>query len=466
MKTHSLSSTGDYERKKLDVNLFLVLFIAIAITIFVYSLAIPLRTSFVGTLLYERGLTQYIVVYLAGVVVALTAIKFTKVQQERIPFTRNWIPETINFDNPNSQDILSLQKILARNNRLLTIRCSRVLAAYINSGSRKAAMELALDDSSFYQSASESSYTFPRILVWSIPLLGFIGTVVGISQAVSGFSGFLEQAGEIDQIKEGIGTVTSGLAVAFDTTLLALFLSVIVMIPLVLVERFESRLLLAIDIYINDRLLPRLKENRENLDENTINRAIDRAIKDRFPSPEALIEPAREYAQEAASNFIKSFVSEVESVQRISQQLVEQLSQVNQLTLQDRQGFITALEGQQKASQDLVSKLQTITDEIKSSHSTISTGFQEQAGEISHQLEGVATVLENRIISLEQATSQISEFAKLQESLEKILLSLEKAQKLDSLLIEMQATIIQLKPVLEKLSKPRLITFMEEDRSL
>jgi hypothetical protein len=82
-----------------------------------------------------------------------------------------------------------------------------------------------------------------------------MSTVVGISGAVTGFSDFLGGAEEIDQIKEGIGVVTSGLAIAFDTTLLALLLSVLIMIPLVAVERFESQLLLAVDIYLNDRLI-------------------------------------------------------------------------------------------------------------------------------------------------------------------------------------------------------------------
>ena len=66
---------------------------------------------------------------------------------------------------------------------------------------------------------SAKSYAVPRVMIWAIPLMGFIGTVVGISKAVAGFSGFLQTAEEIDQIKQAIGGVTTGLAIAFDTTL-------------------------------------------------------------------------------------------------------------------------------------------------------------------------------------------------------------------------------------------------------
>ncbi len=296
--------SGDSERKKLDVNFWLVSLIALLLFMAIYGITLLFRTSFIGILLYERGVTQYLVVYLASIVVSLTVMKLIKLQQETLALRRSWVPQTVTFDNPRSRDLLTLQNNLTKHNHLLPIRCSRILGAYIQSGSRKTAAELALDDSTFYLSASESSYTFPRVLVWAIPLLGFIGTVIGISQAVNGFSRFLEQAGEIEQIKEGIGTVTSGLAVAFDTTLLALLLSVLVMIPLVLVERMESRLLLRVDIYINDLVLPRLKEKSEDLDYEGINQSIRQAFQDYLPNPESLIEPAQIYAKQAAEKFL------------------------------------------------------------------------------------------------------------------------------------------------------------------
>ena len=78
------------------------------------------------------------------------------------------------------------------------------------------------------------------------------------------------------------------MAVAFDTTLLALFLSVLVMIPLVLVERYESRLLLGIDVFINDKLLPKLRDNSkgQQLDADAISTAVKGAIDQHFPQPQ------------------------------------------------------------------------------------------------------------------------------------------------------------------------------------
>ncbi|MDJ0729261.1 MAG: MotA/TolQ/ExbB proton channel family protein [Crocosphaera sp.] len=355
--------SGDAERQKLEVNFWLISLMALLLFIAIYTLTLLfLRPTFIGVLLYERGLTQFVVIYLACFVVSLTVIKLIKLQQESLALRRSWVPQTVTFDNPRSRDLLTLQNNLTKHNQLLPIRCSRILGAYIQSGSRKIASELALDDSTFYLSATDASYSFPRVLVWAIPLLGFIGTVIGISQAVNGFSSFLEQAGEIEQIKEGIGTVTSGLAVAFDTTLLALLLSVLVMIPLVLVERMESRLLLRIDIYINDFVLPRLKEKSETLDYDGINQSIRQAFQEYLPNPEALIEPAEMYAKQAAEKFSQSFMSEIEKLQQLSGNLIEQIEKINNMSIEEKSKFIEILDQQLNVNRELS---QSMITEIK-----------------------------------------------------------------------------------------------------
>jgi len=67
------------------------------------------------------------------------------------------------------------------------------------------------------QANAESGQAVIRYLLWAIPSIGFIGTVLGISQALS-----IADSGDTKLI-------TTTLGVAFDTTLVALFLSVIAM---------------------------------------------------------------------------------------------------------------------------------------------------------------------------------------------------------------------------------------------
>jgi hypothetical protein len=62
-------------------------------------------------------------------------------------------------------------------------------------------------------------------------------------------------------LKDKLGMVTSGLGVAFDTTLLALIMSVMVMFPASVMQMREEELLNAIDDYCNENFLKRLEDS-------------------------------------------------------------------------------------------------------------------------------------------------------------------------------------------------------------
>lgn len=76
-----------------------------------------------------------------------------------------------------------------------------------------------------------------RFAVWVLPLLGFIGTVVGIAQSIDGLEAVIAP-GAGGQSAEGFATVLGGLRFAFDTTLLGLATVIPVMLlQMVLVGR-------------------------------------------------------------------------------------------------------------------------------------------------------------------------------------------------------------------------------------
>ena len=85
-------------------------------------------------------------------------------------------------------------------------------------------------------------YSLVRILIWAIPLLGFLGTVLGISEALGKLS-----VGASEDLPAMIAGLQSSLYVAFDTTAQALVLSIVLMFTLYLVDRFEAQLLKLVD---------------------------------------------------------------------------------------------------------------------------------------------------------------------------------------------------------------------------
>ena len=88
----------------------------------------------------------------------------------------------------------------------------------------------------------QQRYSLVKILVWAIPMLGFLGTVLGISQALGGI-----QVGPENDFQEMMSGLRGSLYVAFDTTALALALSIVLMFIQFLVDRFESQLLSMVD---------------------------------------------------------------------------------------------------------------------------------------------------------------------------------------------------------------------------
>lgn len=88
----------------------------------------------------------------------------------------------------------------------------------------------------------QQRYSLVRILIWATPMLGFLGTVLGISQALGGIS-----VGPDNNFQQMMDGLRGSLYIAFDTTALALTLSMVMMFGQFLVERFESQLLELVD---------------------------------------------------------------------------------------------------------------------------------------------------------------------------------------------------------------------------
>ena len=74
-----------------------------------------------------------------------------------------------------------------------------------------------------------------RYIAWAIPSIGFIGTVRGIGEAL----GLAHKALEGD-----ISGVTASLGLAFNSTLIALILSIILMFALYQLQLLQERLVL------------------------------------------------------------------------------------------------------------------------------------------------------------------------------------------------------------------------------
>ena len=93
----------------------------------------------------------------------------------------------------------------------------------------------------------EESYLVPRYISWAVPILGFIGTVLGISLAADGIRRIISSEAGLAGLSSDLSGAIAPLGIAFDTTLIALSLSVLLTGFLALVQRGEERTLAALE---------------------------------------------------------------------------------------------------------------------------------------------------------------------------------------------------------------------------
>lgn len=144
----------------------------------------------------------------------------------------------------------------------LVTRCIRGLEHFRARKSAADTATMLASQSDLDASSVDASYTMFHVFIWAIPILGFLGTVIGVSAAVGGFTGTLENSSDIGALKEGLKSITSGLGTAFDTTLVALSMAMILTFPVSALQKLEGSVIGQVDEYTNEYLLRRLEDGR------------------------------------------------------------------------------------------------------------------------------------------------------------------------------------------------------------
>ena len=98
----------------------------------------------------------------------------------------------------------------------------------------------------------ESELSMIRYISWAIPSIGFIGTVRGIGEALA----------QADKAVQGdIAGVTQSLGVAFNSTFIALLISIFLMFLVYQLQLLQERLVYDGKNYVDDKLIRHMKSD-------------------------------------------------------------------------------------------------------------------------------------------------------------------------------------------------------------
>lgn len=146
--------------------------------------------------------------------------KLRVIARERKAFKMNLIP-TSEKHVFLPQDINNLKFKLIEFERkdkyILSDVLKKACTKFRSSGSLGELIDIVSIQVEVSQEKAEGDQSIIRYLTWVIPSVGFVGTVIGISQAL-----IVANSGDMEKI-------TTLLGVAFDTTLVALILSIVIM---------------------------------------------------------------------------------------------------------------------------------------------------------------------------------------------------------------------------------------------
>lgn len=279
---------------RIKIHLWKSLIFAIALYAIFYGFIFAIKGLLpaIYILFYERQIFPHLSTYCSFVALLLLYFRFREFGQDFEALNRleEHLTTVGRIGAKNADKILDdlRQDEDFADGELSYSRFSRLMQ-HVKSGSSWSETESLVKGMGAYDiDAVESSYVWVKFLIWFIPIIGFVGTVLGIGEAIGGFDAILTGTGGFDEMKGSLGGITNALGYAFDSTLVALMQDAFIMFILSYIQKRGDDFLVKLDEVFTDDILVRLEHVEQAggaglplSDEalNVLNRFSDSAIK-------------------------------------------------------------------------------------------------------------------------------------------------------------------------------------------
>jgi biopolymer transport protein ExbB/TolQ len=469
-----------------DANTFIQLLVGIVGTIIISVAVLPFKgtkADYIYGIINARGPVQYLELMMAFMVVATIFLKSRIVNRNLRMIASNPIPHDLDLNDDQALQNFrnSLPQFPEFGWSILLNRLDRALALWLGTKDVGRVATWLQSESTRDQGASGSSYAISGVLMWAIPILGFIGTVQGLGVAVAGF-GVLGGSADVSAIKSAIGQVTVGLGVAFDTTLLALILTTLLMFPLISFQRKEEGLFGELDNYIDDLLLSRFPSPEqkpiviENLEDSieagfrryipdpdrydeVFTRSIEKAaaaVDERFRNLATNYESTlKDLNQGLATNLQRAGTSFEETLRTVADEIRRQ----DEITLNARQ-----LLGKQEAAQfqSIIAEVHGTAERLAREYRAGAETLQASARESVQTTLQAAQELAVRMGEVSKLAAGIQDLLHINQVVEKSVTGLATSQAFQDTLLDIRKHLGATTEFCNRMSKPRVITLREE----
>ena len=261
-------------------------------------------------------------------------------------------------------------------------------------------------------------FGFINTISWAVPILGFLGTVMGITLAIANVTP--------DQLDKSLPEVTGGLAVAFDTTALSLSLSLVLVFGTYLVRKKQDTILTSLEQELDHRLCFLLrKPGGSGL------AGLHGQMSDELVQASALIVSEatalwRENLQRLETSFSQSLEQEKLRVAELLQQGTEQ-------TIAEHQELFARLRDHElRQQQHLASQFDAALLRWENSLGIVTQQLQGQAGNLQTHTELLVQLVDKRqeLVQMEQQFHDAMDAHQIATTLDQTLNSLTAAIQL------------------------------------
>ena len=229
------------------VNTLLSFLLSVLMTLGFYGMLVTASGSVLSSKFIGQGPVPVAIVFLSSWCLAIVFLKSRKLALQKRCVRLQVIPDETDFVlSPTTVDRVTdrmLELVDDPRKFVLFNRIAIALSNLRNIGRVSDVDEILRSQAESDEAISESSYVLLNGFVWAIPILGFIGTVLGLSVAIGEFGSVMGASESADTLLPALKNVTGGLGMAFDTTLEALVAALVIQILVTFLRKSEQEFL-------------------------------------------------------------------------------------------------------------------------------------------------------------------------------------------------------------------------------
>lgn len=245
------------------VNTLLSFLMGILLSLAFYGMVLVAHDTVLNQKFVGQGPIPIAIVFLSSWCVAIMFLKWRKLALQKKAIKLQVIPDEPDFVlSPTTVDRVfdrMLELVDDPKQFMLFNRISIALSNLRNIGRVSDVDEMLRSQAESDEAVSESSYVLLSGFLWAIPILGFIGTVLGLSVAIGEFGAVMSAGGDTNALLPALQNVTGGLGIAFDTTLEALVAALVIQMVVTFLRKSEQEFLDDCSEYCTRNIVNKLK---------------------------------------------------------------------------------------------------------------------------------------------------------------------------------------------------------------